>query len=114
MIQLDKERIMTDAIAIQVTTGARHDAQAIAAALVGQRLAACVQISGPIESTFHWEGKQETCEEWLVTIKTLREKFGDVERLVKSLHPYEEPEIIALPIVAGSEGYLRWVRESVG
>ena len=105
---------MTPAISIQVTTGTRHDAQAIAAALVSQRLAACAQVSGPIESTFHWDGRQQTSEEWLVAIKTRQEMFGEVERAILALHSYEQPEIIALPIVAANEGYLRWVDESLG
>ena len=104
---------MTDLIAIQTTTGTRHDAQQIAAALVDQRLAACVQISQPIESIYRWDGKQQTSEEWLVTIKTGADKFADVERLILSLHPYDQPEIIALPILKANAGYAKWVRESL-
>lgn len=104
---------MSDLIAIQTTTGTRHDAQRIAAALVDQRLAACVQVGGPIESVYRWDGQQQTSEEWLVTIKTTADKFADVERLVLSLHPYEQPELIALPVKYANAGYARWVRESL-
>jgi periplasmic divalent cation tolerance protein len=84
---------MTDLIAIQTTTGARHDAQQIAAALVDQRLAACVQIIGPIESTYHWDDQQQTSEEWLVVIKTLAARFAAIEQAILAMHPYEQPEI---------------------
>ena len=104
---------MTDLIVIQTTTGTRDDALQIAAALVEQRLAACVQIGGPIESVFRWEGQQQTSEEWLVTIKTSQEKFAEVERAILARHPYDQPEIIALPVLAANAGYARWVHESL-
>jgi periplasmic divalent cation tolerance protein len=104
---------MTQAIAIFVTTSTRHDAQVIAAAVVSQRLAACAQVSGPIESTFQWDGQQQTSEEWLVTIKTRDDMFPAVEAAILALHTYEQPEIIALPVVAASAGYLRWLEESL-
>jgi periplasmic divalent cation tolerance protein len=104
---------MTNLIVIHTTTGTRHDAQQIAAALVDQQLAACVQISGPIESTYHWDGKQQTSEEWLVVIKTLSSRFAAVEQVILALHPYEQPEILALPVVEVNAGYGKWVRESV-
>ncbi|HTN76088.1 MAG TPA: divalent-cation tolerance protein CutA [Pirellulaceae bacterium] len=104
---------MTDFILIQTTTGTRHDAEQIAASLVGQRLAACVQIGGPIESTYHWEGVQQTSAEWFVSIKTRLALFTAVEQAILALHPYEQPEIIALPIVAINAGYAQWVNGSV-
>lgn len=102
---------MSDIIAIQTTTGSRHDAQQLAAALVDQRLAACVQITGPIESTYRWQGKLETSEEWLLTIKTRRERFADVERVILAMHSYEQPEIVAFPATAATAGYERWLLE---
>jgi periplasmic divalent cation tolerance protein len=104
---------MTGAIVITTTAGTRADAEQIAAKLVGEQLAACVQVSGPIESTFPWEGKQQTSTEWLVTIKTLATKFTAVERAILEVHPYELPEIIAVPIVAAHEGYLEWLTQSL-
>lgn len=103
---------MPELIIVQTTLGVRHDAQRIAAALVEQRLAACVQISGPTESVYHWQGQQETSEEWLVTIKTVSERFAAVQAAILALHPYEQPEIVAWPISA-SAGYGKWVQEAV-
>lgn len=111
---LDGCASMSELIVIQTTTGTRHDAQRIAAALVEQKLAVCVQLQGPIESTFHWQGEQQTSEEWLVTIKTQRQRFAEVEQALLALHPYEQPEIIALPILAANAGYADWVHKSLG
>ncbi len=96
------------------TTQSREAAEQIAAALVGGRLAACVQTLGPITSTYHWEGAVETGEEWLCLIKTTAAAYHAVEQEIKRLHTYAVPEIIAVPLVAGSEDYLRWVAAEVG
>jgi periplasmic divalent cation tolerance protein len=101
---------MSDAIQISTTTGDRATAERIAAELVDRRLAACVQISGPITSTYRWQEKIETTEEWLCTIKTLAAKFSAVEAVICKLHPYDVPEILAVPVVAGSAAYLEWLR----
>lgn len=100
---------MTDAIQVITTVSEQADARRLAAVLVERRLAACVQISGPIESHYRWQGRLETAAEWVCTIKTRGGLYGEVERTVRELHPYQEPEILAVPIVAGSEGYLRWL-----
>jgi len=105
---------MTDFIQITTTTGQRHDAEQIASELVSRRLAACVQISGPILSTFRWQGQVETADEWVCTIKTSRDKFDAVTELFRQIHPYEVPEIIATPISAGNDAYLRWLAEQLG
>src|SRR5215471_13076674 len=104
---------MSEYLQIVTTTGARHDAERIAAELVSRRLAACVQISGPIASTYRWQGAVETAEEWLCTVKSSKALFGEVERVVKQLHPYEVPELIATPIVEGSATYLQWLGEQL-
>jgi periplasmic divalent cation tolerance protein len=104
---------MTDAIQIVTTTAQQSDAQKIATALVEQRLAACVQISGPITSTYRWQGEVESAQEWICTIKTRRDLYDEVEQVIRQLHPYEQPEILATPIVAGSAGYLQWLDEEV-
>ncbi|MCX7981795.1 MAG: divalent-cation tolerance protein CutA [Syntrophales bacterium] len=85
----------------------------IAFSLIEKKLAACVQIMGPIKSTYYWQGKIETSSEWLCQIKTVGHLYGKVEREIKSMHPYTTPEIIAHPIVQGSESYLEWIRENV-
>ncbi len=104
---------MTDSIVILVTAGSEAEAEAIAKALVEERLAACVNLVSPIRSIYRWEGKVTDDREWLLLIKTQATHFPAVEAKVKTLHSYQIPEVIALPIVAGTEGYLRWLRQGV-
>jgi len=85
----------------------------MARTLVEKRLAACVQIVGPIESTYRWKGQVETAEEWLCLIKSTRERWQELEGAIRELHEYETPEVIALPIVAGSASYLEWLQQEV-
>ncbi len=104
---------MAEPIQVATTTSDRADAERIATALVAKKLAACVQVSGPIESTYRWKDQIATAEEWICTIKTTREAYPKVEQAIRALHSYEEPEIIAVPITAGSACYLKWLEESV-
>ena len=105
---------LTDKILVLVTCGSRREARRIARALVGQRLAACVsEIGVPVASTYRWKGKVESAKEFLLLIKTTKKRFTAVRDAVRKLHTYEVPEIIALPIVAGSRSYLDWIAESV-
>jgi periplasmic divalent cation tolerance protein len=99
---------------VLTTAGSREQAGAIAAALVERRLAACVQISGPIASIYRWRGAIENAEEWHCLAKTAASHLDAVETAIRELHSYDQPEIIATPIVAGSAGYLRWIDESLG
>jgi periplasmic divalent cation tolerance protein len=101
---------------IQVTTavGSREEAEQIATALVEQRLAGCVQIVGPVRSVYRWQGAVEQGDEWLCLAKTSRDAYAEVEAAIRELHSYECPEVIATPIVAGSEAYLDWLGDSVG
>jgi periplasmic divalent cation tolerance protein len=105
---------MTDYLQVQTTVGSRGDADRLAEALVQGRLAACVQLVGPIRSVYRWLEQIETESEWLCVIKTKRSCYAQVERLLLKLHPYEEPEILALPIVDGSAGYLAWLDDQIG
>ena len=105
---------MSEFLQITTTTGTRLDAEQIAAELVSRRLAGCVQVSGPIASTYRWQGKTETSEEWMCTIKTGRAQFVAIEKLIDEIHPYEVPELIATPIVGGSDKYLAWLGEQLG
>lgn len=98
---------------VSTTAGTREVAERIAVELVDSRLAACAQVSGPITSTYRWQGQVENAEEWLCTAKTVREKLPAIQDLLKRLHPYELPELIATPIVGGSEAYLKWVVEQL-
>jgi periplasmic divalent cation tolerance protein len=104
---------MTDAIVIFVTAGSEAEAETIARALVEERLVACVNILSPIRSLYRWEGAVADDREWLLLIKTQTDRFSAVEARVKELHSYQVPEVIALPIAAGADGYLRWLQESV-
>ena len=104
---------MPAAIQVVTTTANKPDAEKIATALVQQRLAACVQVDGPLLSCYRWQGAIETAEEWRCTIKTTPEAYAQVEQAIRQLHPYEVPEILATPIVAGSPAYLDWLREQV-
>lgn len=96
---------------IQVFTAVekKEDAERIANALLEKRLAGCVQITGPVSSTYWWKDKLEKAQEWLCFIKTSRSLYGELEKTIKETHPYETPEIIAVPIVAGSKDYLDWL-----
>jgi periplasmic divalent cation tolerance protein len=105
---------MTQFVQITTTTGNRHDAEQVAAELISRRLAGCVQVSGPILSTFHWKGKTETQEEWVCTIKTVAGQIAAIEKLMQEIHPYEVPELIATPIVDGSDTYLAWLAGELG
>jgi len=103
----------TDVLQVQTTVPSESDGERIAAHLVDGRLAACVQVVGPIRSTYRWRGRVEEAEEWLLLVKTTTARYPAVAAAIGSLHPYAEPELIALPVVAGSKGYLAWVAESV-
>jgi periplasmic divalent cation tolerance protein len=84
-------------------------AKKMANELVVERLAACVQIIPGVQSFFRWVGKVDTSEELLLLIKTTSERLPDLQTRIKSLHPYELPEIVAVPISDGLEGYLAWI-----
>lgn len=105
---------MTEAVQVITTTATREEAETLAAALVERELAACVQILGPMRSVYRWEGAVESADEWLCQIKTTTGRFPALEEAIRSLHPYDVPEILALPVVAGSEAYLDWLRQAVG
>jgi periplasmic divalent cation tolerance protein len=101
---------MSEIIQIVTTTVSLAEARAIARALVERRLAACVQIAGPVESVYRWKGAIESAQEWQCWIKTRSELFHPIEQAIAGLHSYELPEILALPATA-SAGYLRWVHD---
>ena len=86
----------------------------MAGALVRKRLAACVNVMTiPAKSVYRWKGEVETASEVLMLIKTTRRKFAALEKEIRRLHTYQTPEVIALPIAAGSKAYLEWLRDSV-
>ena len=100
---------MKSFIQVFTTTETKEEAEKIAQYLVEQKLAACVQISGPIASTYRWKGKVETASEWHCLIKTREDFYDKVEKAIKKLHSYETPEIFAVPIIKGSSEYLSWL-----
>jgi periplasmic divalent cation tolerance protein len=102
-----------DAIVVLMTAANGEEAARLADLLIGAHLAACVQILPEMESVYRWEGKIERQAEILLLAKTTRSKFAELEREIRALHSYETPEIIALPIVAGSAPYLQWLTDSV-
>lgn len=91
----------------------RSDAEQVARLLVQNRLAGCVQILGPMLSVYRWQGQVESAEEWLCLIKTTTSRYNSLEELVKSHHPYQVPEILAVPIEQGHRPYLQWLNECV-
>jgi periplasmic divalent cation tolerance protein len=105
---------MTDKIIVLSTAGAKEEARSIADALVERKLAACVNIVGPIESVFRWKGEVDFANEHLLVIKTTAGCFEQVRDAIKELHSYELPECIRIGIEDGSTAYLKWIEDSVG
>lgn len=99
---------------VQTTTDSRAEAMELARAAVEARLAACAQVSGPIASTYWWEDTVERAEEWLLALKLPAAGYGALADFLTQRHSYDEPEIVATPIVAGSETYLSWIDEETG
>jgi periplasmic divalent cation tolerance protein len=104
---------VTEHTLVLCACGSESEAESIAAHLVENRLAACVNISAPVRSIYRWQGKIESAPEWLLSIKTTQACFEDVSVAIQSLHSYELPEIVCLPIVAGFGPYLNWITGSV-
>jgi periplasmic divalent cation tolerance protein len=104
---------MPEHVQIFTTTASREDAERIARTLVEERLAACVQVLGPIASTYRWQGAIETSQEWLCLAKSRGELYDAIEKAIRRIHPYQVPEILAVPVVAGSGDYLAWLDKEV-
>jgi periplasmic divalent cation tolerance protein len=104
---------MAEYLQVLTTTGSEEEAERISAALVERRLAACVQTIGPISSRFRWQGEIEEAREWICLAKTEASRYPQVEAAIRELHSYDEPEIVATAIAAGSDGYLEWLSSSL-
>lgn len=104
---------MTGCIQVTTTLPSQAAADRLAAQVVEHRLAACAQVVGPVSSTYRWEGRVETAQEWYCHVKTTGARLPALIAQVRQLHTYEMPEIVALPIVGGDPAYLRWIEESV-
>lgn len=104
---------MYEFIVVFVTAGSTAEGERLARALVEERLAACVNRIAAVQSVYRWEGKVEESTEELLVIKTRADRFAALEKRVRELHSYSVPEVIALPIMNGSEAYLKWLGEQV-
>ncbi|HEY6564404.1 MAG TPA: divalent-cation tolerance protein CutA [Pirellulaceae bacterium] len=104
---------MCECIQVITTTQTRDAAVQVAHELVLTRLAACVQIDGPIESFYHWAGKLQNSVEWRCTAKTFRSVLPRLEAAIRRTHPYETPEIVSVAIDGVSTDYLHWMRENI-
>lgn len=102
---------MSDVLQVVTTTASREEAERLARELVTRRLAACVQVAGPILSTYRWQGQIETSQEWTCTAKTLRSHYGEVAAAIGEFHSYEVPEILAVPVSEVSSAYLALTAE---
>lgn len=100
-------------IQVMTTIDSQEAAHQLAGLLVQAQIAACVQIVGPLASTYWWEGRVEEAQEWLCLVKTRSERFADVERMIREHHSYDVPEIVGLPAVAVSASYLQWIYDVV-
>jgi periplasmic divalent cation tolerance protein len=104
---------MTTFIQVITTVGSKPDAEQLASLVINGRVAACAQISGPMQSVYWWKGKVETAEEWRITFKTEQRLYTELEEVLSSHHPYDVPEILAVPILNGNAGYLAWLSDEV-
>ena len=105
---------MTDKIVVLVTCASAKEARRIARTLVTQRLAACVNIFEiPVRSIYRWKEKIESAKESLLIVKSSRNRFAALQKVIKQLHSFDVPEIIALPVAQGSRDYLAWLERSV-
>ncbi|MGQ9545564.1 MAG: divalent-cation tolerance protein CutA [Dehalococcoidia bacterium] len=99
----------TDRVVVLITTGSEEEAHEIAESLVNEKKAACVNIVSRVDSLFWWEGKVDSARESLLLVKTKASLFPQIVKIVKRIHRYEVPEIIALSITAGNKDYLKWL-----
>ena len=96
-------------VQVITTVPGKKDAERLTKEILNKRLAACVQIIGPIKSIYRWKGKIENAKEWACLIKTRKTLYKKVESAIRKIHPYEVPEIIAVSIAQGSKDYLKWL-----
>jgi periplasmic divalent cation tolerance protein len=96
---------------VQTTTDSRAEAMELSRAAVQARLAACAQVAGPVASVYWWDGALERAEEWLVLLELPADRYDELAAFITERHSYDEPQILALPIVAGSAAFLTWMRE---
>lgn len=105
---------MSEVLLVLTNAPDRDTAERIAVSLVTHRVAACVNILPGCTSVYHWQGKLERADEVPLLIKTTRDAYARMETKLRKLHPYEVPEIVALPVTAGLPSYLSWVQQETG
>jgi periplasmic divalent cation tolerance protein len=104
---------MAEYVQVLTTVASAEEATKIGGDLLERRLVACVQTIGPITSRYRWQGKLEEEREWQLLAKTEAGLYPQVEVAIRALHSYEEPEILAIPILAASKGYLDWISDNI-
>jgi periplasmic divalent cation tolerance protein len=104
---------MSEHAVVMSTASSADEAQRIADALVERRLAACVNVLPGVRSTYRWKGAIERADEWLLVVKTRRERFEEVAAAIRELHSYEVPEVVMLELTGGDPRYLAWIDASV-
>jgi periplasmic divalent cation tolerance protein len=104
---------VAEALVVLTTTETAEEATRLAHELVERELAACVQVVAPVTSVYRWQGKLETASEHLLLIKTTSAAYVELEAVIKQLHSYQTPEVLALPVAVGSSDYLAWLQASV-
>ncbi|MGD9049365.1 MAG: divalent-cation tolerance protein CutA [Anaerolineae bacterium] len=104
---------MSEKLVVLMTAGSQEEAERIAHALVAEMLVACVNVIPGVTSVYRWEGQVQSDQEWLLVAKSRRDVLDDLVRRVQALHSYDVPEVIALPLVGGSDAYLRWIDRQV-
>ena len=97
-------------IVVTTTSDKKETLEAISKELISRRLAACCQVSGPLVSFYEWNNVAESSEEWTCSIKTLRGNFDRIAKVILELHHYDQPQIVALPIVVAETGYADWLK----
>jgi periplasmic divalent cation tolerance protein len=105
---------MTDKIVVFSTCASEQDADKLARELVESRVAACVNIVAGVRSVYRWHGAVESAGEWLLIIKSSRERFGELRATLEKKHSYEVPEVLAVPVVDGAANYLNWLEAQLG
>ncbi|MCK5227830.1 MAG: divalent-cation tolerance protein CutA [Desulfobulbaceae bacterium] len=104
---------MTEYMQVVTTVETKEDAEKIARELLEKRLAACVQISGQVKSFYWWDEKIENAAEYVCVIKSRRDLYEEIESVINKIHPYDVPEILAIPVLAGGKGYLNWLAKEL-
>ena len=104
---------MTEYMQVVTTVETKEDAEKIARELLEKHLAACVQISGQVKSFYWWDEKIENAAEYVCVIKSRRDLYEEIESVINKIHPYDVPEILATPVLAGGKGYLNWLAKEL-